>query len=278
MHNKDIDAYLSEFQCQDEFWQIEKTLKSERQKNSPWSIHFYITRGSTEKEAVKIINEKRRKLQEKRKGSLSPASAYFWREKGLSIDDAIQRAEEWKKSIGKLPTKAALIEKYGEKEGIRKWDEYKEKIANRENKALDNLVSSGYSIEEARIIRSMKKGNTLAPFFCWESYKTYRKAVDFVTHLMWVSKGRDYEDRKNNKTLDHQFSCYGGWVEKVSPFVVGSIYNLEWLDKKENERKGTYCSKAKDQLLKEYTENSDNEIRQGSDIWEQINEIINANC
>jgi hypothetical protein len=50
---------------------------------------------------------------------------------------------------------------------------------------------------------------------------------------------------KRSKTeyhLDHKYSISEGFKNKVSPNIIGSVYNLEFLLSTDNVRKGTKCS------------------------------------
>lgn len=53
--------------------------------------------------------------------------------------------------------------------------------------------------------------------------------------------------------VDHMYSIYQGWLDKISPEIIGDIVNLRWLIAKENSAKGANCAMTKEELLVKYT-------------------------
>lgn len=263
-----LDEYLQKFDCHEEYYEIENSLKHSRSKNSPWSVKYYTYRGFSEDEA----KEKIEKLtKNKKKSTTYPAQKEHWLKKGLTENEAIIRAETYKKDIGKIPSLETYVLKYGASIGRKKWEEYSCNITNRGATALANLQKKGYTLNEAKIIHGCKKGKMRQPIDVWASYENYRKAVDFLT---FITKREFGLEGKPNEALDHMYSCYGGWYNKISPYIIASIYNLRFIDYKENCSKGQFCVIEKEQLLKEYKENRKNQIQHGQ-VWEEnVNAFI----
>jgi hypothetical protein len=52
--------------------------------------------------------------------------------------------------------------------------------------------------------------------------------------------------------LDHKYSIYQGFLDKIDPKIISSINNLEVLSEYENCSKGISCSITKEELISEY--------------------------
>jgi len=272
-HSLSLITYNNTYKNHAEYTKTEALLTESRKKNSPWSIAYYLHRGFSEasgKEQIEILRRNRSTPTTK------PSDAEHWISKGYSPSDAITRAAQYLLDIGKVPTLESCINKFGESAGKKHWEQYQCNIGRRQQTELDNLLKDGHSINEARIVQSLKKGKLRKRIKAWESFDQYRSAVNYITHLTLT--GFNYKingvGRQQNEDIDHQFSCYGGWVNKISPFVIASIYNLVWLDHSENVSKGQYCTISKELLLEKYNTNDKNELRVGA-VWEKVIEIIN---
>lgn len=82
-------------------------------------------------------------------------------------------------------------------------------------------------------------------------YKTFvyyltrinQKKIDSSNIILGVKK-RTYQ-------LDHKYSITSGYNNKISPFVISNLKNLEYLKTENNRRKGVKCSISINKLMKE---------------------------
>ena len=75
-----------------------------------------------------------------------------------------------------------------------------------------------------------------------QSYKNYKHIINPNNLLR---NGKDFE-------LDHKFSKHKGFLENVSPEVIGHWTNLEMVSAHENNSKWTDCSITLTDLLENY--------------------------
>ena len=78
-------------------------------------------------------------------------------------------------------------------------------------------------------------------------FKKYKKKVMSVTRKQPIHKLLNYEKRgvsgvEGNYHLDHRFSILEGFIQNVSPDMVGGIKNLMFIPWEENVKKRTKCS------------------------------------
>lgn len=271
--------YLSRFNCGEEFTTIENILKTDRSKNSPWSMEFYLTRGFSKDDAILELEKKR---QERKKPKTSPASLEHWVNKGLSSDEAIDRVNQYKKDIGVVPTLENYVIKYGVQLGTEKWNTYLERIKNRQNVFLSRASEN---IHEAKLIRwfktsSNKNGQVVKPF-TYDDYNSYCNAVMTATKLSIAVYGNDIDPGrhklgitygKNGWHVDHRYSKYGGFINNIHPLIIGSIENLQLITKEENSRKGQYCSISINEVNSFKTIVDDDNI--SKELRNKINEIF----
>jgi len=86
-------------------------------------------------------------------------------------------------------------------------------------------------------------------------YYEYRKEVYRFTFRNNLSKLVGYEKRgkmkigTDNYNLDHIYSIYDGYTNKVDPSVVGNIENLRFIPWKENRKKGNISHITLNELI-----------------------------
>lgn len=139
-------------------------------------------------------------------------------------------------------------EKYGFKYFFQT-DEFKEKMINTMLKkyGVDNIFKSEYfdSLMKEMGIRyenidEYDEFNNYRRLVKNLTEKTFRENYDFLTIL--YLRGNDYN-------LDHIFSIYQGFKEKIKPEIISSIVNLQLLPEKINKSKGINCWITKEELL-----------------------------
>jgi hypothetical protein len=77
----------------------------------------------------------------------------------------------------------------------------------------------------------------------------YITAITYTRHKHIIDKDAK---RGNDYHLDHKFSVIKGFIEGISPEIIGSIYNLEIIPRIDNVRKNSGCSITKEELLEKY--------------------------
>jgi hypothetical protein len=275
IHNSSIVDYNNNYNNHTEYFRIEAELKKARQKNSPWSIVYYTTRGYSESDGYKKIEE----LMMKKKKHIPASSLAHWISKGYTEDEANIQRKNYIQRIGAIPSLIDLIDKFGLELGSIKWKEYKQSIANRGNKEIENLMKNeGLCAKAAKVKRCRRRGTKRKEkLFPWRSYGDYCATVFYLTNLTMAQFDDmiDEKPRPDGHDLDHMYSKYGGWRNKISPHVIASIYNLTWLDHIENVSKGQYCSISLEELLEKYNTNTFGELRENNKIWAEVYEIIN---
>lgn len=84
-------------------------------------------------------------------------------------------------------------------------------------------------------------------------FKKYKRKVISITKKQPIDELSNFNKRgisgiDGNFHLDHKFSIVEGFKQKISPWVIGNIINLEFIPWKENVKKRTKCSINKEEL------------------------------
>jgi len=245
MHEKKtIETYCNEFNYRNEYFLEEEKLKKNRSKNSPWSIEYYVVRyGMTVKEAQEAIQSN---VKKRKKRTLFPHQLEFYLKKGYTLEEAKIRVEQYIIAISKNP-----------KPGDWNYDSWKSK----RGKEYKNFVKKFNDEREGRIMGCMMKGIGWNRIIELDgSLQSYSKAVDLVTRLS-VAGFADLVENNEGQinfhksmaskpfSLDHKFSTYGGYVNGISPWKIGSYKNLRVTSSKDNFQKGQYCCISKEEVL-----------------------------
>jgi len=142
--------------------------------------------------------------------------------------------------------KATLMIKYGV-DNPKKHPEFVKK-------AVETFQKNFPSIRE-----KMEKIGRWTPLHLLSEKEKYEKTVDMFTSRSIkkyhdILKLDEYEmgQGKGKYTIDHKFSKKAGFLNGVSPEIIGSIVNLEVMEHSQNSSKGANCSITLDQLLSEY--------------------------
>lgn len=120
-------------------------------------------------------------------------------------------------------TKEGYIKKYGYEEGVKRWV----------SKNLKNSKSST-NINKPR-----------------DEYELYMGKVRWVTSIS--IKWFNYEIPNFSKfQIDHKVSICYGFNNNISPYLIGSIYNLETIEKSKNLSKQEKCSMEVKDLMEKF--------------------------
>ena len=80
----------------------------------------------------------------------------------------------------------------------------------------------------------------------------YYQAVSYITEMnyhRYKSIIDPYSQRGNDYHLDHKFSIKAGYINKISPSVIGHYQNLQLLEADQNLKKNAKCSITLEELM-----------------------------
>jgi hypothetical protein len=153
--------------------------------------------------------------------------------------EGIKRYQDRKKNMKQCKTLGGTIEKYGEKEGkiiFKKWQEKKKNT-------LDNFIrrhgkNDGMKKYKA-LIDKKSEMHRIVPVEKKSMYDKYVREVRKFSNISIDKYGLEGIEKRSRKFhLDHKFPIVFGFERGINPVVIGSIYNLEIIEGKENTRKG----------------------------------------
>jgi hypothetical protein len=161
--------------------------------------------------------------------------------------------------------------------GITGYQKKGQKTRNTHMSKIDQFGRNGYSQLASRAI--IKGNNTKAIkgiiSLNKDVFKRYKTIVLYLTekHRKKITVGyvTGLAGKENAWHIDHKFSILKGYQQKVSPFIIGHLYNLEMVPWKENISKHSKCSiDLKELLLK-----CDYNLNQSNIEFNKIIQLIN---
>jgi ribosomal protein L44E len=208
-----------------------------RSKNS---IKFWISKGYSEEESKKLSIDHQHKI--------SPLHIQYWLDKGYSKAQA-------KKEIRKLHDRK--IGNPNLKSSKNKDSISFSSIKRRYPKLSKEQQTQLYFDRLENIQKAMERNGHRIPSEMLSQYNKYKREVSKWTklneHLLDLSK-RGRIDRSGATNIEHKFSISRGFMEGISPKIIGSIHNLEVMDAKLNTIKQNKCSISKEELLEKFNE------------------------
>lgn len=200
--------------------------KKEVKSRSVFSPYFYIKK-------LGVSYEEAYEMAKKRNIENAGVSIIYYKNKGYSDDEISAILEKINLKKGNnLRNRKQLIEKYGDG-----WiDVYKLYC----NKYRSKMEQAGNWIKLEDL----------------EKFKKYKILCWFWTRQTLISESiEDIEKRSIEYHLDHMFSLKDGFVNDVSPEIIGSKFNLRIIKQFENCSKGCKSSISIETLLNLYYEN-----------------------
>ena len=191
------------------------------------TVDFWIKRGYSHEESVKMVSVTQKMY--------SGLHKQYWESKGLSKEkiESILQDINSKKDGSSLKF---CKEKYGE-DG--------EKIYELRSKSRSSCFR-----EHGKLAEELHEG-----------FKGYSAAVDRFTKQSLIKlpmcpgkRGR----HKGQYQLDHMYSKMQGFINCVSPEIIGNAANLEWILTEQNCSKRMTCSITLEELLEKINENQKN--------------------
>ena len=125
---------------------------------------------------------------------------------------------------------------------------YNDENYNNKEKGKQTKIENGYWISNEQKIEFQKYRNQVDKY----TDKTLKKEGKIFLNESWEEKRGKGKDKYN---IDHKFSVIQGFLQNISPEIMGSKYNLQLISENENHSKYTRCSISKEELLKSYCDN-----------------------
>ena len=222
-------------------WEISKKNGKSQSKFSP---EYYIRHGYNRHDAYKMA------IQWQHENS--PLHIEYYIKRGKDIEYA-------RKMIRKIHDK---------KIGRDCYREYLENTTDYTKQEIDKIIKESrgnFSKEKLdiqqfneRIYKTRKtfeRKGIWIPLSDLSDYELYRREVWKYTDKNDLSSLENYEKRGRAGVpgayhLDHKFSISRGFIEGISPDIIGSIQNLEFITWEDNVRKQGKCSILKEDLFK----------------------------
>ena len=159
-----------------------------------------------------------------------------------------------KESISRKKIQKNLMDKYGVTNVFQRQD-VKDKIIKH---YMDKYGVTHNTHTKDYIINKRKNGIYI-PLDELTEYQIYRNNVISFTNfnLKYFGDmffGDNWEDDRNffNKQIDHRYSTKMGYLDKIEPYIIGSIVNLDLIPYKKNLSKKDKCSITKEELYGKY--------------------------
>lgn len=211
------------------------------------------------------IQKKLRKNNYKEWAKKMPNTKYYWLEQGYSEKEAIKKVTERQTTF----SKEICIEKYGEKEGLKIWQDRQDKWQhtlnkkpnyekNRINKNKNSWNALSYKERIKRLNKLKQTMYDKGEWYDWKNkdsylfsdFELYSKKVREITESNDLSVLNNSNRRgKYEYHLDHRYSIMEGFKNNIPPYIIGSIVNLEFISYKQNCSKRDKCSISKEQLF-----------------------------
>lgn len=264
----------------------------------PTNVAYWINKGFTAEEAELKKKEHQKKggkafadLPKEEKQKTRTTCIQYYLEKGYSEEEAMVLQAERQKTF----SKEICIEKYGEEEGIKIWQErqdkwqatlnakpQEERDAINASKQWDKNLSSeerDYVIKQrtetwcsnweqktleeriahGRAIRErMVRAGLATPDHLIEDFAKYRAEVWGVTRCQDLHLLENIDRRgPADHHLDHKFSIAEGFKQNIDPYIIGHLMNLEMLPHLDNISKHAKCSITLEELISAIQEYDD---------------------
>jgi len=203
---------------------------------SKLSPHYYMKLGYSVEDATKMALDYQHKH--------SPLHIEYYTSRGLNLDYARKKIRSiHDKKIGKDAYKNYLINTLG----------YSESEADEKNRKAkghctrENLGDEEFAQRIAKMRSSFEKLGIWIALDDLSDYELYKRQVWEHTNKNDLTVLENHEKRGRAGEigayqLDHRFSISRGFIEGISPELIGSIKNLQFIPWEDNLRKQGICS------------------------------------
>lgn len=225
-------------------WSYDEALiKKSQQMNirkSTNSVDYWLNRGYTLEEAkMKVSNEQSKRAltmyKNRDRNFILEKSIYnkeYWIKRNYTEQQAIEQISSMQSEFGKLTKNKIPI--------------------NKRNTRIEFYLNLGQSIFEAE--KSLKlRQSTKGPWKGFNEYSNYSAKVRNISEK-WVELGyiENINLRGTEYHLDHIFSISRGFLQNISPNIIGHWTNLRIIPALDNKNKSWKCHKTKHQLIEDY--------------------------
>lgn len=105
------------------------------------------------------------------------------------------------------------------------------------------VIKESKDYEDVKIESGLTKKEILISNCEKQLWRKYRNLVWKITERQSLRKLENYEKRSFlGYHLDHKVSIWYGYKNKIDPYLIGSIHNLEFIPHKENLKKSIKCN------------------------------------
>jgi hypothetical protein len=217
-------------------------VKKNGASQSKLSPSYYIRHGHSESDAAKMALDYQY--------NNSPLHIQYYIKRNKSLEYARKKIREiHDKKIGR-----DSYREYLKKTTNLTYDEITEKIRTaRGHFSVESLGQEKFDERSKKIRKTFEETKRWVPLSDLSDYALYRKIVWEQTNKNDLSSLENFENRGRAGVigayhLDHKFSISRGYIDGVSPELIGSINNLEFIPWEENVRKQGDCSITKEEL------------------------------
>ena len=256
----------------------------------PTNVLYFTNKGYSEEEAQIMLKDRQKKslssfnelpIEEKRKTKTSCIEYYL--EKGMTLEEAENARSERQRTF----SRDQCIEKWGEIEGLKIFNERQEKwqssLNDKSQEEIDEInrsknrwkdltdeeieslkkqtadavrsTTSKRTIEERKSVGKkirdgqVSSGRAIAEELM-DAYSLYKSKALSATRRNDLSVLENYNKRGIvDYHLDHKYSIFEGFKNGVDVEIIGHIKNLEMIPYIENVSKHTKCSITLEELL-----------------------------
>lgn len=185
----------------------------------------------------------------------------YWTHRGYTTEEAKIKVSEYQKSTSGLHRNYYKLMGYSKEEIDVIFNQIKEKqknhIRNTEylKKKYPDTWKEIYEEVSEKYRKRMEELGIWINKDIVDDFKKYKSLVNRYTDKSLLFYGNlieNLEIRSKEFQLDHKYSIKMGFINDISPEIIGSIINLEILPARLNNSKKEKCSITKQQLLHQY--------------------------
>ena len=123
----------------------------------------------------------------------------------------------------------------------------------------NNLSKDERRIQQNKRLDTLIKNEHITAVCDRDPFKYYSSEVWRYTNEQDLKSLKDFDKRghvsiKNSYHLDHKYSIFRGFIDKIDAKIIGNICNLEMIPSIDNCSKKGNISISKEELLKNYNE------------------------
>lgn len=214
---------------------LKKGVDSSDASNSKRHRAYYLKRGHSEEQSKSLATAYNKEN--------SPMHLEYYIKRGLSLDYARKKIRAiHDKKIGKDGYREKLELAGYSTEEINKLIKF-----SRGNCSRKKLGDKGFEERILKARQTFEKNGHWIPLKDMSDYSLYRRAVWYYTNVNSLHEMKHHDKRGlagvyGAYQLDHKYSIQQGYINGISPELIGSAKNLEFIPWEENAKKQSACS------------------------------------